>query len=375
MSESVIVGYLRSPFTLAGKGGLASIRPDQLAARVAAELVRRLGIPPADIEDLILGCAFPEGEQGLNLGRVVGNLAGLPDSVAGMTVNRWCGSSLQAIQDAAGAIATGAGEVFLCGGVESMSRVPMMGLNCLPPTDWSDATRAAFLNMGLTAEIVAERWGIDRAAQDSFAARSQAKAAAAQAAGRLDAEIHPIGAVDRDGCIRPETSLEKLGTLKTVFKENGSVTAGNASTLTDGASMVLVCSAAYAARRGLAPLASIRAFAVSGCAPETMGIGPVEATRKALARAGLTADQIDVIEMNEAFAAQVLACCAELGLDPERLNRDGGAIALGHPLGATGARLAGKAASLLVRDGGRYALATQCIGGGQGIAMILERRV
>ena len=372
MAEAVSAGYVRSPFTFAGKGELSSHRPDSLAAQVVRALLQRTGVTPSDIEDLVLGCAFPEGEQGLNLGRVVGNLAGLPDSVGGMTVNRWCGSSMQAIQIAAGAIATGAGEVFLCGGVESMSRVPMMGLNCLPPPEWSAETRSAYLNMGLTAETVAERHGIDRARQDAYAAESQARAAEAQATGRFSDEIVAIGEVKADGCVRGGTTAEKLGTLKTIFKENGTVSAGNASPLTDGASMTLVCSADYAARKGLAVLARIRAFAVSGCAAEVMGIGPVEASRKAMARAGIGAADLDVIEMNEAFAAQVLACCDKLGIDPRHINRDGGAIALGHPLGATGARLVGKAALLLKRDGGRWALATQCIGGGQGIAMVLE---
>lgn len=372
MTEAVIAGYLRSPFTFAGKGELSTHRPDRLAARVVRALLARTGVVPADIEDLILGCAFPEGEQGLNLGRVVGNLAGLPDSVGGMTVNRWCGSSMQAIQIAAGAIATGAGEVFLCGGVESMSRVPMMGLNCLPPPEWTAETRSAYLNMGLTAETVAERHGIGRARQDAYAAESQARAAEAQIAGRFTDEIVPIGEVMADGCVRGGTTAERLGTLKTIFKENGTVSAGNASPLTDGASMTLVCSTDYARRTSLPVLARIRAFAVSGCAAEVMGVGPVEASRKAMTRAGIGASDLDIIEMNEAFAAQVLACCDQLGLDPARINRDGGAIALGHPLGATGARLVGKASLLLKRDGGRWALATQCIGGGQGIAMVLE---
>lgn len=372
MVEAVVAGYVRSPFTFAGKGDLASVRPDALAAAVVRALLARTGIPAADIEDLILGCAFPEGEQGLNLGRIVGQLAGLPETVAGMTVNRWCGSSMQAIQDAAGAIACGAGEVFLCGGVESMSRVPMMGFNCLPPADWSDATRAAFLNMGLTAETVAERYHILRARQDAFAAESHDRAAKAQAEGRLGEEIVAVAGVERDGCVRAGTTAEKLAALKTVFKENGTVSAGNASPLTDGATMTLICSDAYARKRNLPVMARIRAFAVSGCAPEVMGIGPVAASRKAMARAGVSAGDVDVVEMNEAFAAQVLACCDQLDIDPARINRDGGAIALGHPLGATGARLVGKAALQLKNGAGRWALATQCIGGGQGIAMVLE---
>ena len=372
MAQAFIVDYLRSPFALARKGDLAGVRPDDLAAGVVSALVERAGVDPELIEDLILGCAFPEGEQGFNIARCVVLLAGLPQSVGGSTVNRWCGSSMQAVQAAAGAIAMGAGEAFIAGGVEAMSRVPMMGFNPMPNPRWDDSARAGYLNMGLTAENLADRFGISRDEQDAYAAASQRKAAAAQADGRLGAEIAPVGAVDRDGCIRGETSPEKLAGLKPAFKADGSVTAGNSSPLTDGASATLVCSEEFVRRHDLTPLARVAGYAVSGCAPEIMGIGPVEATRKALARAGISAGDLEVIEMNEAFAVQVLACCRELGIDPESLNRDGGAIALGHPLGATGARLVGKAAQLLKRDGGRYGLATQCIGGGQGIALVLE---
>ena len=372
MAQAFIVDYLRSPFALARKGDLAGVRPDDLAAGVVSALVERAGVDPELVEDLILGCAFPEGEQGFNIARCVVLLAGLPQSVGGSTVNRWCGSSMQAVQAAAGAIAMGAGEAFIAGGVEAMSRVPMMGFNPMPNPRWDDSARAGYLNMGLTAENLADRFGISRDEQDAYAAASQRKAAAAQADGRLAAEIAPVGAVDQDGCIRGETSPEKLAGLKPAFKADGSVTAGNSSPLTDGASATLVCSEEFVRRHDLTPLARVAGYAVSGCAPEIMGIGPVEATRKALARAGISAGDLDVIEMNEAFAVQVLACCRELGIDPEVLNRDGGAIALGHPLGATGARLVGKAAQLLKRDGGRYGLATQCIGGGQGIALVLE---
>jgi acetyl-CoA acyltransferase len=376
MTEAYIVDFLRTPFTPGFKGALAGVRPDDLIAQVVRQLVERTGVDPSAIEDLILGCAFPEGEQGLNIGRTAVLLAGLPQSVAGATVNRWCGSSMQAVQMAWGGIATGAGDVFVAGGVESMSRVTMMGFNPLPNPAWDSGLRSAFLNMGLTAENVAARYDISRRAQDEYAAMSQARAAEAQAQGRLADEITPFaasqGIVDSDGCIRGGTTVEKLGELKTVFKADGVVTAGNASPITDGAAAVLVCSEAALKRHGLTPRARIAGFAVSGCAPEIMGVGPVEATRKALSRAGIGADQLDVIEMNEAFAAQALACCRDLDVAPERLNRDGGAIAIGHPLGATGARLVGKAASLLQREGGRYALATQCIGGGQGIAMVLE---
>ena len=266
----------------------------------------------------------------------------------------------------------GAGDAFIAGGVESMTRVPMMGFNPMPNPDWTARQRAAFLNMGLTAENLASQYGISRDEQDAYALASQEKAAAAQAAGRLNAEVTPIGPVDRDGCVRADTSAAKLGQLKAAFKADGSVTAGNSSPLTDGATATLVCSEDFVHKHNLKPLARIAGYAISGCAPDIMGIGPVEATGKALKRAGISASDLDVIEMNEAFAVQVLACCRELGIDPASLNRDGGAIALGHPLGATGARLVGKASSLLKRDGGRYGLATQCIGGGQGIAMVLE---
>ncbi|WP_296713403.1 thiolase family protein [Rhodoblastus sp.] len=372
MTGIYIVDYARSPFTQAYKGALAGTRPDDLAATVVKALIARTTFDPAEIEDLILGCAFPEGEQGLNLGRVVGLLAGLPQSVGGATVNRWCGSSLNAIQIAAGAIAMGAGEAIVAAGVESMSRVPMLGFNPQPNPSWPETTARAFLNMGLTAETLTERYKLDRATQDAYAMNSHHKAAAARADGRLAAEIVAVNGVEHDGLIRPDSSLEKLGGLKPAFLDGGSVTAGNSSPLTDGASAVLVASESFVKRHDLTPLARIKSFAVAGCAPEIMGIGPVESTRKALSRAGLKGSDLDVIEMNEAFAAQVLACCADLDIDPARLNRDGGAIALGHPLGGTGGRLVGKASMLLKRDGGRYGLATQCIGGGQGISMIVE---
>ena len=376
MSKVVIAGYARSPFALAKKGKLASVRPDDLAAQVVAGLVKKTGVKPEDIEDLILGCAFPEGEQGFNVARLVSLMAGLPKSLGAATVNRFCGSSMTSVHMAVGAIAAGAGEVFLCAGVESMSRVPMMGFNPLPNPDFYAQMPAAYMGMGDTAENVAARWKISRAEQEEFAVRSHQRAAAAQAAGKLADEIIPIvgrkGTVDADGCIRPETTLESLATLKPAFSADGVVTAGTSSPLTDGASAVLVCSEDYARRNGLAILAAVKSIAVCGCEPDVMGIGPVGATRKALKRAGIEAKDLDVIELNEAFASQSIACVRDLGLDIDKVNLDGGAIALGHPLGATGARIVGKAASLLKRENGKYALATQCIGGGQGIATILE---
>lgn len=375
MPNAVIAGYARSPFHLAGKGALARTRPDDLAAAVVKGLVERTGVSADAVEDLIVGCAFPEGEQGFNVARLIGMIAGLPRSVGGMTVNRFCGSSMSSVHYAAGQIAMGAGEVFIAAGVESMSRVPMMGFNPLPNPALAKASQA-YIGMGDTAENLARQYGLDRSAQEAFAVASQQKAAAAIAEGRLKDEIVGIetkgGLVDVDGCPRPGTTAEALAGLKPAFSADGTVTAGTSSPLTDGASAVLVASEDYARAHGLPILARIKSVAISGCAPEIMGIGPVESSRKALARAGISVADLDVIELNEAFASQAMACIADLGLDTAKINLDGGAIALGHPLGATGARIVGKAASLLQRTGGKYALATQCIGGGQGIATVLE---
>ena len=370
-----IAGYVRTPFTLARKGALAGVRPDDLGAHAIRSLLERTGVPAEDIEDVVWGCAFPEGEQGLNIGRMVGLLAGLPVTSAGATINRWCGSAIQAVQMAGGMIAMGAGDAFIAGGTESMSRVPMMGFNPLPNPTWSAQETLDFINMGLTAERVADRYGLTREDQDRFALSSHAKALKAQQDGRMTAEIAPVTVgntvVGQDGCVR-QTSMAKLADLKPAFKADGNVTAGSSSPMTDGATAVLVCSEAYLARQGLTPLARIRSFAVSGCEPNVMGLGPIASSRKALARAKLTVDDLDIVEMNEAFAAQAEACRRDLNIPEEKLNIDGGAIAIGHPLGATGGRLVGKAAQLLQREKGRYALATQCIGGGMGIAMVLE---
>ena len=376
MREIVIAGYARSPFQPAHKGALARMRPDELAAQVVAALIERTRVDPNAIEDVIVGCAFPEGEQGLNVGRLIGFLAGLPERAAATTVNRFCGSSMQAVHMAAGAIAMNAGEAFICAGVESMTRVPIMGFNPMPHPGLARTYPQAYVSMGETAENLARVHQIARRDQEEFAVASQRKAVEAQAAGRLAAEIVAIrvkdATVEIDGCIRAETTIEKLAELKPAFDAAGTVTAGTSSPLTDGASAVLVTSAEFARTHGLDTMARVRSIAVAGCAPEIMGIGPVPAAQKALDRAGLRLADMDVIELNEAFAAQALAVIRTMGIDEGRLNQDGGAIALGHPLGASGARITGKAASLLRRDGKALALATMCIGGGQGIATVLE---
>lgn len=372
MKSIVIAEYVRSPFTPAYKGDLARVRPDEMAAQVIRALLQRSGIDPEKIEDLIVGCAFPEGEQGFNMARLIGFLADLPLSVGGVTVNRFCGSSMQSIHMAAGAMQMNAGEAFICAGVESMSRIPMTGFNPMPHPGLYERYPQAYMGMGETAENVAEKYELNREQQDAFAADSQRKAAEAQKAGRLSDEIVAVESVSVDGCIRGETTSEGLAGLNPAFSETGTVTAGTSSPLTDGAAAVLVTTEEFAEKNGLEPLARIKSVAVAGCKPEIMGIGPVGSSKKALKRAGITAGDLDVIELNEAFASQSLASIRDLELDISKINMDGGAIAIGHPLGATGARITGKAAQILKRQGGKYALATQCIGGGQGIATVLE---
>ncbi|HYD19462.1 MAG TPA: thiolase family protein [Patescibacteria group bacterium] len=376
-AQPVIAGYVRSPFHFAAKGELAGVRPDDLAAAVVSELVKRTGVPVEDLEDLILGCAFPEGEQGFNVARLVVNIANLPLGMGGVTVNRFCGSSMQSIHQAAGAISAGAGNAFICAGVESMSRIPMGGFNPLPNPALVKTFPQAYIAMGETAENLARKYSIPRADQEKYALASHHKAVLAREAGRTKDELVGINTADgrtvsQDGCIRAETTLEGLAGLKPAFDASGTVTAGTSSPLTDGASATLVCSEQFAKDRGLKILARIRATAVSGCAPEIMGIGPVEASKKAMQRAGITIRDIGIIELNEAFAVQALSVLNELGADYNTVNLDGGAIALGHPLGASGARVTGKAATLLQREKKQWGLATMCIGGGQGIATVLE---
>ncbi len=372
MTQIVIAQYARTAFQPAHKGLLTKTRPDDMAAAVVSAVVERAGVDPATVEDVILGNATPEGEQGLLMGRLVALRAGFPKQVGGATINRWCGSSMSAIHYAAGQIAMGAGDAFVAAGVESMTRVPMGGFNPMPNPQLMADIHGVYMGMGETAEIVAERYQLSRESQEAFAVESHRKAAAAHEAGKLRDEIVAVDGVDADGCIRPDTTSEGLSGLKPAFSAVGSVTAGTSSPLTDGAAATLVCSAEYAREHNLTPLAVIRSMAINGCDPDVMGLGPIGATNKALKRAGLAMDDIDIIELNEAFASQSIACINDLGMKMERINLDGGAIAIGHPLGATGARITGKAAALLKREGKKYALSTQCIGGGQGIATIME---
>ena len=398
MPEAVIVDAVRTPVGRHG-GVLKDVRPDDLAALVIRELVRRNHLPPADIEDVIFGCSNQAGEVNRNVARMAVLLAGLPVEVAGQTVNRLCGSGLQAVVTAAHAVTAGEGDVFIAGGVESMTRAPWV----MPKpaqgfprgnVELYDTTLGwRFVNprlaevyppysMGETAEIVAERWGITREEQDAFALESQRRAAAAIASGRFRDEIVPVVihrlrgepvVVDTDEHPRPATTLEALAKLPPAFKPGGTVTAGNSSGINDGAAALLVTSRTYAESHGHVPRARIVASAVAGVDPATMGLGPVPATRKALQRAGLRVEDLDVIELNEAFAAQVLACVRELGLPLDRLNPNGGAIALGHPIGCSGARVLTTLLYELERREGRYGLATMCIGVGQGIALVIER--
>ena len=398
LREAWIVEAVRTPVGRYG-GALASVRPDDLAAAVIAAVVERSGIDPALVEDVILGCANQAGEDNRDVARMAVLLAGLPVEVGGLTVNRLCGSGLQAINSAAHAIAVGDGDVFIGGGVESMTRAPYVMAKAEAawdrgPREMYDTTLGwRFVNpklakkhhpysMGETAENVAEQWEVGRDLQDDFALVSQQKAVAAIEAGRFADQIVPISVpqrkgdpivVTRDEHPRADTSAEALGKLRPAFREGGTVTAGNSSGINDGASAVLLVEASRARELGLVPLARVVATAVAGVDPAVMGIGPVPASRKALARAGITATDLDLVELNEAFASQSIVCINELGLDPAKVNVNGGAIALGHPLGASGARLVTMLVHELRRTGGRYGLATMCIGVGQGIATVVER--
>ena len=376
MRNTVIVGYKRSPFTFARKGEMANIRPEDILSQTINQLLNEIQINKNDIEDIITGCAYPEGAQGNNIAKIVSFMTDMPEHVAGMTVNRWCGSSMQAIHDATGAIAINSGDVFLCCGVESMTFIPMNGLTYDPHPQLSKDNPNVYMSMGITAENVAKKFDISRKEQQDFAISSHYKANLARESNMFDNEIVSITnndeKINKDGGIRPNTSHEILDGLKLAFDENGTVTAGTASPLTDGASAVIVCEEEYAKKNSLNILSRIKSTAVVGCPPELMGLGPINASKKALKRANLSIDDIDIIELNEAFASQSLACIKELNMDINKVNIHGGAIALGHPLGATGARITGKVATLLQNNNKKYGLATQCIGLGQGIATVLE---
>jgi len=376
MSSAVIVGFKRSPFTIARKGNLANVRPEDILSQVINDLVKSTNINRDDIEDIIAGCAYPEGEQGFNIAKIVSFMTDMPEHVAGMTVNRWCGSSMQSIHIAAGAIAMNAGNAFICCGIESMSKVPINGLNYSPHSKLNESNPNVYLSMGNTAENVAKKYNLSREVQQDFSISSHKKAFNAQNQNYFNDELTSIHIdnkiIELDEAIRPNTSQEILNGLKLVFDENGTVTAGTSSPLTDGAAATLVCNENYAKKNNLPILAKIISTAVNGCPPELMGLGPIGATKKALKRANLDIKDIDIIELNEAFASQSLACMKDLNIDPEKVNIDGGAIALGHPLGATGTRITAKAAQIMQREKKQYALATQCIGLGQGIATILK---
>jgi 3-oxoadipyl-CoA thiolase len=398
LRDAWIIDAVRTPIGRYG-GALATVRPDDLAALVIRALVDRTAIDPASVEDVILGCANQAGEDNRNVARMAVLLAGLPVETAGLTVNRLCGSGLQAINSAAHAIAVGDGDVFVAGGVESMSRAPYVMLK--PTSAFERGTHelvdstlgwrfvnprldAAYpaISLGETAECVADDWFVSRERQDAFALASQQRAAAAIASGRFDGQLVPVTipqrkgdplVIARDEHPRADTTAEALARLRPAFREGGSVTAGNASGINDGAAALLIADAGHARDVGLRPMARIVATAVAGVDPRVMGIGPVPAVRKVLERAGLAVADLDLVELNEAFASQSVACIDELGLDPARVNVNGGAIALGHPLGASGARLVTMLVHELARTGGRYGLASMCIGVGQGIATVVER--
>jgi acetyl-CoA acyltransferase len=390
MRDAVIVSAVRTAIGKAPRGALRDTRPDELAAAVIREAVRRVsGLDPAAVEDVILGCALPEGEQGLNMARVAALRAGLPVTTCGQTINRFCSSGLQAIALASYEVMTGQVDVAVAGGVESMSLVPMRGNKYAPNPHLAGEWPDVYLSMGLTAENVARRFEVSREDQDAFSLRSHARAAAAIAAGRFTDEVLPLTVrrwEDGDGRpasrevtfgadegVRADTSLERLAALPPVFAKDGVVTAGNSSQTSDGAAAVVVMSEETAERLRLKPLGIFRSFAVAGVPPEIMGIGPVEAVPKALRQARVRLQDVDVIELNEAFASQAVAVARRLDLDEARLNPNGGAIALGHPLGCSGARITVTMLYELARRGARYGVATMCIGGGMGAAGVFER--
>ena len=373
MYNSVIAGFARSPFTMANKGALIDTKPVNLLSEIIKKLIINSKINPSKIEDIIVGCAFQVGEQCFNIGRLATLMSNLDVKIPGMTIDRWCGSSMEAIHIAAGKISMGSGKVFICAGVESMTRVKT-GFDSLPYpfTEDQNNNPHLYLSMGITAENVARKYNISRQEQQEFAIKSHEKAYMAQKNGKFNNEIIKIDNCKIDENIRPNSTMEKLSSLKLAFDQNGTVTAATSSPLTDGAAATLICEENFAKENNLEIFGRIVSTAVEGCDPNFMGLGPISATKKALERAKLTINEIDIVELNEAFASQSLACIKDLEIDPNKVNLDGGALALGHPLGATGARITGKAASLLKRENKNYALVTQCIGLGMGIATIIK---
>lgn len=391
MREAVIVAYGRSAIGRAPKGKLKYTRPEDVAAQVVKGVLDKVPqLDPSEIDDIVMGCAFPEAEQGMNIGRIIGLRVGLPISVPGQTVNRFCSSGLQTIATAANSIMAGQADVILAGGVEFMSAVPMGGNIIAPNPYLMENYPEPYISMGITAENVAEKYNVTREMQDAFGVESHKRATKAQAEGKFDDEIIPLEAVrpvmdesgnvigqetfifNKDEGIRPNSTMESLGKLRPVFKNKGSVTAGNASQMSDGAAAVVLMSKEKAEELGIKPIAVFRSFAAAGVPPELMGIGPIEAIPKALKIAGVTKDDIDLIELNEAFASQSLACINELGLDADIVNVNGGAIALGHPLGCTGSFLTCKILSEMKRRDNKYGLVSMCIGGGMGAAAVFE---
>jgi acetyl-CoA acyltransferase len=389
MTDAVIVSAVRTPIGKAKRGGMATVRPDEMGSAVIKELLNRTpNLDPAQIEDVVLGCAFPEGEQGMNVARTISIRSGLPDTVPAETINRYCASGVQSIAHIAQAIRSGDIEIGIGGGVESMSMVPMMGYKFSPNPQFAQDLPQYYTNMGLTAENVSAKYGITREQQDEFALKSNQKAAKAVDSGLFDPELVKVGVdvvdyvdgkaekrsftVNRDEGPRGDSTMEGLAKLKPAFKEGGTVTAGNSSQMSDGASAVMIMSADKASQLGLKPIARFVSFAVGGVPPELMGIGPIAAIPKALKIAGLTLNDIDLIELNEAFAAQSLAVMQALEIDPEKVNVNGGAIALGHPLGCTGSKLTTQLIYEMGRRKSKYGMVTMCIGGGMGAAAIFE---
>ncbi len=378
MGIPVIAGFLRTPFARAHKGMLKEVRPDDFGSEVIKKLIDRFPMICSDLEDILVGCAYPEGEQGNNIARIITYLSGLPVNIPASTTNRLCGSSMQTIHMAAGSISMGSGELFISGGLESMTRIKRGGFNFSPNPKFENNLKYpdAYISMGMTAENVAKKYSIGREEQELFALESHQKAAEAQMNGNLNDEIVPLNIgnniFNKDECIRSNSTLEQMSRLNPAFTEGGSVTAATSSPLTDGAAFTLICSEDYALRNDINPIAKIIGTSVTGCEPELMGLGPVKSVKNILKRTGLDLEDVDLIELNEAFSAQSLGVIKELNLDQDIINLDGGALSIGHPLGASGARIVGKAANLLKRNDEKYALSTMCVGGGMGISTLLE---